>query len=115
MAEQDDLEREVASQRAGYAARLPERLAEIERTWARIAWDGRHEIDLHALRLHVHSLSGSGKVFGFATLGGVAHELDERLGRIAQAGAAPGEEERNQIRDLLGALRKAAAQGGCQG
>lgn len=114
MAEQEDLERELATLRAGYAAKLPERLAEIERIWARVAGDGGHEIDLHTLRHRVHSLRGSGKVFGFAALSDVAHRLEERLVRMEQADVAAGEDERGPIQDLLVELRQAALPGGGQ-
>lgn len=97
---------------AAYAAQLPERLAQIGQAWRllpRGEWDQDGFETLHRM---VHSLSGSGKVFGFALLGDAARQLEEYLDDIAGLKIVPNEEQRQRIDVLLRQLQQAFAADG---
>ena len=111
MAERDDLLAELEILSAGYAAALPQKLATIEQAWGQLLGDRWNEEGFHELHRLVHSLGGSGKTFGFAKVGDVAHELDLCFKLIAEAKRAPDAEQGRRIRDLLDKLRQAGRQG----
>ncbi|OGS89551.1 MAG: hypothetical protein A2061_06640 [Gallionellales bacterium GWA2_59_43] len=91
-----------------YAAQLPETLKQIEQVWAQLpqdSWDEEHFATLHR---KVHSLSGSGKNFGFSMLGDVARALEVCLQQHAQAKTVLSEAQRIHIQVLLSELYQVA-------
>ena len=93
-----------------YAAQLPEKLRQIEQAWSQLPRGEWDEDGFQTLHRMAHSLTGSGKTFGFALLSDVARNLEECFKQIMQAKAAPGEEQRKRIRVLLSELRQVAIQ-----
>lgn len=94
-----------------YAAKLPEKLGQIEQTWERLQQEGWNAENLEDLHRMVHSLSGSGKTFGFTLLGDVARNLEMRLKLLAQGQKAPDEVEARHIQVLLSELRQVSFSG----
>lgn len=91
-----------------YAAQLPEKLKQLEQMWEQLlqnGWDGEGFQTLHCM---VHSLTGSGKTFGFSSLSDAARNLEEHLKQIAQAKTALNEDQRQHIHTLISELRQAA-------
>ncbi|MDH4284655.1 MAG: diguanylate cyclase, partial [Gallionellaceae bacterium] len=89
-----------------YAAKLPEKLGQIEQTWKRLQQEGWNVESLGDLHRMVHSLTGSGKTFGFTLLSDVARNLEMRLKQLVQGQKAPDEEEAKRIEVLLSELRQ---------
>ena len=92
-----------------YAAQLPEKLRQIEQAWEQLPRDSWDEEGFQTMHRMVHSLTGSGKTFGFALLSDVARNLEEYLKQLAQAKAVLGEEQRRHIQVLLGELHQVVA------
>lgn len=105
---QAELEAELEALSAGYAAKMPEKLASIERAWEQLPGDRWDDEAFYVLHRRVHSLAGSGKTFGFSLLSEVAHRLEEHLRELAQRKSVPDAAERERIRALLVELRQAA-------
>jgi diguanylate cyclase (GGDEF)-like protein len=91
-----------------YAAKLPEKLGQIEQAWEQLPGNRWDEEVFQTLHRMVHSLTGSGKTFGFALLSDVARNLEGYLKEIAQAKTVPDEEQRKRIQVLLSELRQVA-------
>ncbi|RFC40694.1 MAG: response regulator receiver modulated diguanylate cyclase [Candidatus Nitrotoga sp. CP45] len=91
-----------------YAAQLPEKLKHIEQVWEQLPQDSWDEEGFQTLHHMVHSLTGSGKTFGFALLSDVARNLEEHLNQIAQEKTALSEDQRQYIHKLMSELNKAA-------
>lgn len=90
-----------------YALQLPEKLKQIEQAWRHLPRSEWSEEGFQALYRMVHSMTGSGKMFGFSLLSDVARNLEAYLEHIAQAKMMPGEEQRERIQILLGELCRA--------
>ena len=110
MADPAGLQAKLKALSDAYAAQLPEKLKQIEQAWEQLPRDSWDEGGFQILYRMVHSLTGSGKTFGFALLSDVARNLEECLNQIMQAKAAPGEEQRKRIQVLLSELRQVAIQ-----
>lgn len=90
---------------ASFAAQLPEKLDLIDSGWIdllRNEWDAEA---FQSLRRRVHSLTGSGKMFGFPLLSDAARNLEEYFDEIAASATAPDEEQRQRVQVLLRELR----------
>jgi chemotaxis protein histidine kinase CheA len=89
--------------RDAYAIELPQKLEQIERRGmnCRIKWDDEGFQSLYRM---VHSLSGSGRTFGFALLSAKARSLEETLQLLVHAKAIPSAEQRIGIQALLNEL-----------
>lgn len=92
-----------------YAAQLPDKIKQIEQAWSHLPLGEWHEEGFQALYRMVHSLTGSGKIFGFSVLSQVARNLEEYLNHFVQIKMPPDAEQRNQIQALLNELRLAQA------
>ena len=110
MDEPTDLQAELQALSADYAARIPDKLAQIELAWERLPGDRWDEEGFYLLHRMVHNLAGSGRTFGFALLSDVAHRLEAHLRELAQAKTVPDPAERECIRTLLEELRQAGRQ-----
>lgn len=108
MSEQNEQQARLRLLSDAYAAQLPETLRQIEQLWKELprdSWDDERFATLHR---KVHSLSGSGKNFGFSMLGDVARSLESVLQRHAQAKTVLDDAERVHIQVLLSELRQVA-------
>ncbi len=90
-----------------YAVQLPEKLKLIEQTWCHLSHSEWSEDGFQALCRMVHSMTGSGKVFGFSLLSDVARNLEAYLNHLAQAKTLPSDEQRQYIQILLDELQQA--------
>lgn len=110
MVDPAELQAKLKAMSDDYAAKLPGKLGQIERAWEQLPenrWDDEGFETLHRM---VHSLTGSGKTFGFALLSDVAHNFEEYLKQIMQARAAPDEDQRKHIRIFMSELRQVVMQ-----
>lgn len=108
MADPSELQVTLKALSDSYAAQLPEKLGQIEQAWRHLPANDWNEESSQTLHRMVHSLTGSGKTFGFALLSDVARNLEEHLKQIAQARMAPDEGQRKCIQVLLSELRQVA-------
>lgn len=108
MADQEELLAKLKALSDSYAAQLPEKLAQIEQQWRQLPTDSWDDEGFQTLHRLVHSLTGSGKTFGFAALSDAARMLETCLKQIAETKQAPDEEQRNQIQGMMVELRQVA-------
>lgn len=108
MADPADLQAKLKVLCDAYASQLPEKLRQIEQAWSKLPRDEWDEEGFQTLHRMVHSLTGSGKTFGFDLLSDVARHLEDCLKQIVQAQAAPGEGQRKRIQVLLSELHQSA-------
>ena len=88
MADPAGLQAKLKALSDAYAAQLPEKLKQIEQAWEQLPLDSWDEGGFQTLNRMVHSLTGSGKTFGFTLLSDVARNLEECLKQLAQAKTA---------------------------
>lgn len=90
-----------------YAEKLPNKISVIEEKWQQLqnAWCLE---ELEVLHRMVHSLTGSGKTFGFAELSVKARILEQNLKHIAQLNGLNSEAQRLEINNQVLALRQAS-------
>lgn len=108
MADPAGLQAKLKALSDAYAAQLPEKFKQIEQAWEQLPRDSWDEGGFQILYRMVHSLTGSGKTFGFALLSDVARNLEECLKQLAQAKTASDEIQRKRIQDLLSELHQVA-------
>ena len=108
MADPADLQAKLKLLGDAYAAQLPEKLKQIEQAWEQLPQDSWDEGGFQNLHRMVHSLTGTGKIFGFALLSDVARNLEAYLKQLVQAKTVPGEEQRKRIQVLLSELHQVA-------
>jgi len=106
MADLADMQAKLKNLSDSYAAQLPEKIRQIEQAWSQLPPDEWDEEGFQTLHRMVHSLTGSGKTFGFALLSDVARKLEEHLKQIVWVKAAPDEAQRKRIHVLLSELRQ---------
>lgn len=110
MTDTNELQAKLKLLSDAYAAQLPEKFRQIEQACEQLPRDNWDEEGFQALYRMVHSLTGSGKTFGFALLSDVAHNLEEYLRQIAQAKMALDKEQCSRIQVWLGELRQVSMQ-----
>lgn len=67
-----------------YTKQLPGELSEIEKAWQHLQNGWNHE-DLEVLLRMLHSLTGTGKTFGFAELSIKSRILEQNLKHLSQS------------------------------
>jgi HPt (histidine-containing phosphotransfer) domain-containing protein len=97
----------LAAVRRDFAAKLPERGAELSALVARAAWDD--------LRRASHKLRGSAASYGFVELGAHAAAIEDLLLEAADAGAAPDVAARARIQELVTAATAACERAAREG
>lgn len=108
------LQEQLKNLRDGYAARLPDKLAQIESLWHMISQQDRSEWPEEAVfTLHrlVHSLAGSGATFGFPELSLHARRAEVELKTLAASDTELEEGQRELIATALADLRTYAMYG----
>lgn len=108
MVDPAELQAKLKALSDGYAAQLPEKLKQIDQAWGQLPTDNWDDEGFQTLHRMVHSLTGSGKTFGFSLLSDVSRSLEEYLKQIAQAKTVPDEEQRKRIQVLLSELHQVA-------
>ncbi|MDD5300625.1 MAG: diguanylate cyclase [Gallionella sp.] len=106
MVDPAELQAKLKALSDSYAAQLPEKLSQIAHAWGQLPKDRWDDGGFQTLHRMVHSLTGSGKTFGFALLSDVARNLEEYLKQLAQAKTVPDEEQRKRIQVLLSELHQ---------
>ena len=91
-----------------YSAQLPEKLDQIEQTLDQLPHDGWDEQSFQTLISLVHGLIGSGKTFGFLSLGNIARNLERYLEQLALGKAAVNKTQLDHIRASLAELHRAS-------
>lgn len=91
-----------------YAEKLPDKINQIEQMWGQLQIEWDEEI-LQTLQRMVHSLTGSGKIFGFAELSGVARVLEESLKGMVKSKTPANEQQCIQIQKQIEDLWQAAS------
>lgn len=99
------LEPGSASLRDYFAARLPERLREVDEAWEQVRASGWKEEETRTFHRLVHSLTGAGATFGFPAVTDAARALEQRLKPVAQGETPP---EDSVIAELLAGLHRNA-------
>jgi len=110
MADLIDFQDKLKALNEAYAAELPVKIEQIEGAWGRLARGEWDEAGFKSLHRMVHSLTGSGKTFGFALLSDIARKLEMTLDGIVQAKTMPDEEQCNRIRVLLSEFHQTVQQ-----
>jgi HPt (histidine-containing phosphotransfer) domain-containing protein len=108
MADPNKLQARLQALNDAYAAQLPEKLKQIEQVWGRLPKAEWVEVDFESLHRMVHSLTGSGKTFGFSLLSDVARGLEQYLKQLMQARTVLSEEQREHIQGLMLELHQVA-------
>ncbi|MBL0209882.1 MAG: diguanylate cyclase [Holophagaceae bacterium] len=90
-----DLQVQLHRLRDGFAKAIPEKMAEIESTWAKVqegggGRGGSGEADFQVLHRIAHSLVGNSGTFGFKDLSECARTLEEALADKAPVGKLQG-------------------------
>lgn len=111
MAELIDFQSRLKALSDAYAAELPQKMRLIEVAWGHLEHGEWDEDGFQSLHRMVHSLTGSGRTFGFAMLSDAARALENMLAEIMQAKTMPDQEQRNRIRMALSALPHAVKSG----
>lgn len=102
-----ELQAKIKALSDAYAAQLPEKLEQIEQLWAGLpenSWDAPAFDTLHRM---VHSITGSGRTFGFATLSDAARKLENYLKPLAEAKTLLSPAQRQPVAAMLADLRTA--------
>ena len=109
--EWEDLERleELRELRALFARRLPERTAEIEAAWEEARRPGAPPAALDRFHRLVHSLAGTGAVFGYPRLTAAARRLEKRLRPLLLGQGPLSAEAQTAAVALLEELRRAVS------
>lgn len=102
----DETELGSASLRDYFAARLPDRLREVEEAWELARASGWHEMEARTFHRLAHSLAGAGATFGFPAVTDAARLLEQRLKPVAQGTAPPPDD--TVVAELLAGLRRAS-------
>lgn len=112
MADQAEIQEKLRALKDAYAAQLPEKMNQLMLAWGQWqtsqgspAWD---EESFQTLYRSVHSLSGSGKTFGFAALGDAARKLETYLVPIAEAKIALSSDQLDRIKRSLDEIHQAS-------
>ncbi|KAF0204989.1 MAG: response regulator [Gallionellaceae bacterium] len=108
MADMSELAAKMKVLSDAYAAQLPEKFSQLEQVWNKLPRESWDEEEFQKLHRMVHSLTGSGKTFGFSALSDVARNLENDLKLFVQAKIALNEKQRNHIESLISELRQVA-------
>ncbi len=103
---QEGLELGSAPLRDYFAARLPERLREVEEAWEQARASGWQPEETRTFHRLSHSLTGAGATFGFPAVTEAARLLEQRLKPVVQGSAPPPGDD--VIAELLAGLHRAS-------
>lgn len=104
----EGFEEELQALKDSYAAQVPEKLALIDELWEKLVEQGWDEETFKTFHRTVHSMAGSAPVFGFATMGKSARELEIELKEISNSGGMLNEDHIKNLPVLVEAIRASA-------
>ena len=103
-------EAQTLQQMAGqFAAKLPDRLAEIVSLWQALSLGSSNASLSKALHRKVHSLTGSATTFGFAPVSEAARRLELQLKPFASSEQAPDPSQLASVASFVEALQRSAS------
>ena len=91
-----------------YIAELPRKILRAREIWDLISDDGWDDDAWHNLHRLIHSLAGSGAIYGFPMISAAARALDIQLKAIVQDARAPGKSQKKELAALLDLVALAA-------
>jgi serine phosphatase RsbU (regulator of sigma subunit)/HPt (histidine-containing phosphotransfer) domain-containing protein len=91
-----------------YIAELPRKILRAREIWDQISDDGWDDAAWHDLHHLIHSLAGSGAIYGFPMISAAARALDIQLKAIVQDARAPGQSQKKELTALLDLVALAA-------
>ncbi len=91
-----------------YAVKLPDKIDQIDQMWRQLQAEWNEE-GLQTLHRTVHSLTGSGKTFGFAEISVVAHDLEGILKGIMKLRTPANDQQGAQVQKKIEDLRQATS------
>ncbi len=94
-----------------YTKQLPGELSEIEKAWQHLQNGWNHE-DLEVLLRMLHSLTGTGKTFGFAELSIKSRILEQNLKHLSQSNNVIEDADYLEINNQIVTLKQASKRGG---
>ncbi|MFY9261624.1 MAG: diguanylate cyclase [Gallionella sp.] len=106
MADIGDLTAKIQMLSSVYAAQLPEKIAQIEQLWQQLPHNRWDEEGFQTLHRRIHSMTGSGKTFGFAALSDLARVLEYDLSLLIQAKTVLNKAQRLHIASLISELHQ---------
>ena len=92
--------------RTSYAQEIPRKLQAIDTLSQFLLTQRWSDADAQTLRRMAHTLAGSSATFGFAMVSSVARQIEQCVAAILECAAAPTEEQRADLGDALGVLRR---------
>lgn len=95
----------IKAMREAYAAKLPEKISDLEETWNALSNDN-WELSLTTLHRQAHTLAGSSGMFGYEDPSKAARALELDVEKIMEGGGPPTLEQRDHIAQLLVSLKK---------
>jgi serine phosphatase RsbU (regulator of sigma subunit)/HPt (histidine-containing phosphotransfer) domain-containing protein len=84
-----------------YVAELPHKILHAYEIWNQISDDGWDDDAWQNLHRLIHSLAGSGAIYGFPMISAAARALDIQLKAIVQDARAPGISQKKELAALL--------------
>jgi len=88
-----------------YAAKLPDKVSEMESLWENVLQNHDRTKQLTKLRRNVHSLTGSGTTFGLDEISEIARDLELTLDMIIAEGEETIQDRKEHINQLLDNMR----------
>jgi DNA-binding response OmpR family regulator/EAL domain-containing protein (putative c-di-GMP-specific phosphodiesterase class I) len=101
-------QKKLAILRENYKKKLPEKTAQVEELWKKLRYFNWSDAAYYTLYNLSHSLSGSGKTFGFSELSVQARNLEIYLKAKIKSAKRPNANEIEEISALISALLAAA-------
>ncbi|HEU5103391.1 MAG TPA: SpoIIE family protein phosphatase [Roseiflexaceae bacterium] len=92
----------------GYIAELPNKLQHTREIWERLPEDHWNPAGWHDYHRLIHSLAGSGAIYGFPMISAAARALDIQLKALILEAHAPDPAQRKQLAALLDLIGLAA-------
>lgn len=91
-----------------YIAEMPRKIARAREIWAQLSSDDWDDDSWQALHRLIHSLAGSGAIYGFPMMGAAARALDIQLKAVVQEARAPSQRQKEELAALLDLIALAA-------
>ncbi len=103
-----ELQSQIKILRETYAARLPQKVEQINEAWNAISQGGWDLSRLEDIHMQIHKLIGSGASYGFLAISDIARNLEIQLGQLLQIMNVPLSTQVLEIERLISALQLAS-------
>jgi len=97
----DSIRAQFETLHQSYIAELPRKILRAHELWDLISGDGWDADAWQQLHRLIHSLAGSGAIYGFPLISAAARSLDTQLKVVVQEGRAPGQSHKRELAALL--------------